>query len=395
MDYSKYKVIQTIKHSDKAEISFASVDGFDKPVVVKRLFEANPDIYYVIQNIRSPHIPQIYYLEARGNELLVVEEYIDGRTLDVYLEETQLTGEQKLRLMLQLCEALEVLHGCNPSLIHRDIKPSNLLVNEDGVLKIIDFDASRQYKREKNTSDTRLLGTVEYAAPEQFGYAQTDFRSDIYSAGVVFSELNINEKTFYKEWKQLVDKCTSFDPENRYRNVPELKKDLQKCIKVAKRPRRGSWLVSAVAGGILVALLIFIGVQMNREQIGEVSLPISPTVKLTEEQKATNVPEEDGIILREDRILWENKDLPVTVLLRASATCNIKEVYVCEQGDENDPLSEALTPLAKEYYEVTAEGKQLQLSRDFLIQYDEKEIVFYIVFDDGRGERLWIISEET
>ena len=111
--------------------------------------------------------------------------------------------------MLQLCEALEVLHGCNPSLIHRDIKPSNVLVNEEGILKIIDFDASRQYRKTKNTSDTRLLGTIEYAAPAQFGYAQTDFRSDIYSAGVVFSEIVIDEKSaFAKEWKRLVDKCT-------------------------------------------------------------------------------------------------------------------------------------------------------------------------------------------
>lgn len=242
MDAIKYSTIQVMKKSERSEVVFAAVDGLDVPVVVKRLQGASPEIYRGIAKLSNAHIPQIYCVEEQGDELCVAEEYIDGRTFDVYLAEETLTAVQKLELCVQLCEALEALHGCKPPVIHRDIKPSNILITGDGVLKIIDFDASRQYKTEKNTSDTRLLGTIEYAAPEQFGYAQTDVRSDVYSVGVVFSEISIaKDLPFAKDWKRLVDKCTSFDPANRYKSVVELKKELLKCIWKAKTPFWRRW----------------------------------------------------------------------------------------------------------------------------------------------------------
>ncbi len=293
MDYMKYITIQVIKKSERSEVVFAAMDEMDVPVVIKRLKGANPEIYRGIAKLKNPHIPKIYCVEEQEDELFVAEEYIDGRTLDVYLVEETLADVQKLELCVQLCEALEVLHGCEPPVIHRDIKPSNLLITGDGVLKVIDFDASRQYKTEKNTSDTRLLGTIEYAAPEQFGYAQTDVRSDIYSAGVVFSEIKIeSEAAFIKVWKRLVDKCTSFDPENRYKTVAEVKKDLLSCIARAKQPWRKQLIVPAAAGVVLLLMLGAGGLQLQRER-ERASLNKSaatPPLQLTEEQK--QLPEE-------------------------------------------------------------------------------------------------------
>ena len=252
----KYTAIQVLKKSDRSEIVFAAVDGLDVPVIVKRLKEANPEIYRGIAKLRNQHIPLIYSIREQGEELCIVEEYIDGQTLEVYLAQEPLTDVQKIGLMIQLCEALEILHQCKPAVIHRDIKPSNILISEDGVLKIIDFDASRQYKAEKNTSDTRLLGTIEYAAPEQFGYSQTDVRSDVYSIGVVLNELNIQEASSLKKWKTIVDKCTSFDPENRYKNVAELKKELTKCVVKAKRPLWKRALYPVLGCAALLALFL-------------------------------------------------------------------------------------------------------------------------------------------
>ena len=91
------------------------------------------------------------------------------------MQKNLLSDEQKLNYALQLCEAVGFLHAMKPSVIHRDIKPSNILINNKMELKLIDFDASRQYKDAPSSSDTRLLGTVEYAPPEQFGYAQSYF----------------------------------------------------------------------------------------------------------------------------------------------------------------------------------------------------------------------------
>jgi len=286
MDYMKYITIQVIKKSERSEVVFAAMDEMDVPVVVKRLQGANPEIYREIAKIRNPHIPRIYCVEEQGDELCVAEEYIDGRTLDVYLAEETLTDLRKLGLMVQLCEALEALHQCNPPVIHRDIKPSNILITTDGVLKIIDFDASRQYKEEKDTGDTRLLGTIEYAAPEQFGYSQTDERSDIYSAGVVFSEIKIGkEASFAGALKRLIDKCTSFDPENRYKDVSELKRGLEKCIRKGMSRGRKKWVIPLAAVAILLGMLFVGRIQMQREQGEYKEAGLNPT--------GTSVPEAD------------------------------------------------------------------------------------------------------
>ncbi|MBO5177863.1 MAG: serine/threonine protein kinase [Lachnospiraceae bacterium] len=303
MDYMNYKTIQVMKKSERAEILFATVDGMEKPVVIKRLAEANPEIYREVAEIESPHIPKIYCVEKQENVLVVAEEFIDGCTLNTYLEKEHLTDIQKLELMLQLCNALEILHKCIPPVIHRDIKPTNILITPDGVLKVIDFDAARQYKTEKNTSDTRLLGTIEYAAPEQFGYSQTDFRSDIYSVGVVFSEIIIGKgASFAKGWKHLVDKCTSFDPANRYKNVAELKKDLLKCIRRGKNRKKYAGLV---ASSVVILLLIGIGLLLNgnkeTEEVNEVptvAAEPSPasTVEDTSQTIPTSAPEQELLI---------------------------------------------------------------------------------------------------
>jgi len=295
MDYMKYITIQVIKKSERSEVVFAAMDELDVPVVVKRLRGANPEIYRGIAKLRNLHIPRIYCVEEQGEELCVAEEYIDGRTLEVYLAEETLADVQKLELCVQLCEALEVLHQCKPPVIHRDIKPSNILITGDGVLKVIDFDASRQYKTEKNTSDTRLLGTIEYAAPEQFGYAQTDVRSDIYSVGVVFSEIAIDKTVaFAKDWKRLVDKCTSFDPENRYKSVTKLKKDLLKCMDKAKSPLWKRLAVPAVATGVLLVMLVAGGIQQHREKERAVLEQVTKEEgQPSEETKSTGQPDED------------------------------------------------------------------------------------------------------
>ena len=91
-------------------------------------------------------------------------------------------------LAIALAEAMKALHTSDPVVIHRDIKPKNIIVRDDGSLALIDFGISRVYKKEA-TSDTVISGTEGFAPPEQYGFMQTDIRSDIYSFGVVLSWL--------------------------------------------------------------------------------------------------------------------------------------------------------------------------------------------------------------
>ena len=195
----EYQTIFTIKESEKATVELAALEGQTGPVIIKKLRGVSPNIYRLLCCVQNLHIPKIYAYEQQDKEFLVAEEYVDGENLEEYVQKHCPGDKEKLQLALQLCEAVRFLHLMEPPIIHRDIKPSNILITGKGILKLIDFDASRQYKVLQNSGDTRLLGTAEYAAPEQFGYSQTDVRSDIYSMGVVFNEMNLRKKKSRKK----------------------------------------------------------------------------------------------------------------------------------------------------------------------------------------------------
>ena len=231
MNHITYQTITIVKKTEKSTVLLAMLEGHEEPVIIKRMKTANQEIYRALSEVNSVHIPRIYAMEYLEDELIVAEEYVDGETLEFYLKQGTLSEEQKLKLALQLCDAVNILHSCNPQIIHRDIKPSNILITEAGILKLIDFDASRQYKKMSSDSDTKILGTANYASPEQFGYKQTDVRSDIYSIGIVLERLNFHGKGVVAlAWKRMINICTSFDPKKRYKNVQALAKVIRHVL---------------------------------------------------------------------------------------------------------------------------------------------------------------------
>ena len=141
---------------------------------------------------------------------------------DTYHEE----GAKKV--LSSVCDALDALHKMR--IIHRDIKPENVMIRNDGQVFLIDFDAARIYKP-YHSQDTQFVGTVGYAAPEQFGLAQSDFRTDIFAAGVLLNMMLTREhpsKLLYQgKLKRVIEKCTQINPEMRYQNVLALKQALK------------------------------------------------------------------------------------------------------------------------------------------------------------------------
>lgn len=252
MSKIQYEIISVIKQSNKGSVYLAKVEGYEFPVIVKQLKRGNRKVFEALQTLENEHVPHIYRLEENEGGLFVVEEYIDGELLSEYLVKRELTEGQYLSIAKQLCDGLETLHQCVPPVIHRDIKPSNIIVNSKGVVKIIDFDSSRQYK-EESESDTRLLGTEKYAAPEQYGFSQTDCRSDIYSLGIVFGGFPefVSEKK-NRQWKKIVEKCTLFAPESRYQSASEVANELEKIEKF------GEWQGRKPVVAVVV-LFLFLG----------------------------------------------------------------------------------------------------------------------------------------
>ena len=211
--------------NNKIYIVQNSLDG--KIYIKKILYPENRQIYEKLKEISVNNIPQIYEVIEADDKLIVIEEYINGDSLEEKLiKHEKLPENIVINYAIDLSNILEILHTCEPPIIHRDIKPSNIIISNDNILKLVDFDVSRMHKK-TNSSDTQILGTHGYAAPEQFGFSQSDPRTDIYSFGVTLNVLLTGnfpiDEMYEGSLSDIIVKCTKLDPDTRFQNVNELK----------------------------------------------------------------------------------------------------------------------------------------------------------------------------
>lgn len=185
--------------------------------IMKKIRAESAEIYLRLKKIQNPYIPQIYHVF----ENFVIEEHISGKTLSEILGNERILSDEKIiSILIQLCRCLKILHG--HGIIHRDIKPTNLILTDDGNLKLIDFGIARQMN-ENSFEDTERLGTRGYAPPEQYGFSQTDCRSDIYAVGATFQLFQPKSSRL----KKIIRKATNFNPDERFQNVEEILSALQ------------------------------------------------------------------------------------------------------------------------------------------------------------------------
>ncbi|MBQ7488793.1 MAG: serine/threonine protein kinase [Clostridia bacterium] len=164
----------------------------------------------------------------------IIREYVDGTPLNEYARDNEFTETDVTGICLQLADILIYLHEQNPPIIHRDIKPENIIVRQDGSIALIDFDIARHVKEDAE-SDTLFFGTKGYAPPEQYGFAQTDCRADIYSFGVLLrflltDSIRPNKKIrLYPPLQRIIDRCTAFSPDMRYSSMNAVKRALKEA----------------------------------------------------------------------------------------------------------------------------------------------------------------------
>lgn len=243
--------------------------------VKKTLSVYNLAVFQYLQDNHIRGIPQIIEVIENENTLTVIEEYISGRTVQSFLDDGNLFSEpDAVRIVVELCRILSVLHAQTPAIVHRDIKPSNIMLTPDGDVRLIDMNAAKQFNNEKH-EDTALIGTVGYAAPEQYGFGTSGVQADIYAVGVLLNVMLLGKppKEVLPEGKigKTIKKCTMIDPKDRYSSVAELVLDLDKDASSALpgikpspfsrymipgfRTSNPSNMVSAVAGYSLIMLL--------------------------------------------------------------------------------------------------------------------------------------------
>ncbi|MBV9258557.1 MAG: protein kinase, partial [Ktedonobacteraceae bacterium] len=145
----------------------------------------------LLAGLTHPNLPRIYEQFTDTGRSYLVMDFIEGETLDEYLDRLgskKLPLEKVLDIALQLCSVLDYLHNRQPPIIFRDLKPSNVMMTASGHVYLIDFGIARHFKPGQS-KDTAALGSSGYAAPEQYGKAQTTPRADIYSLGVTLHQL--------------------------------------------------------------------------------------------------------------------------------------------------------------------------------------------------------------
>lgn len=240
-----YRVEETLKQTDfetTERVVFIGASGSSQgPFVRKKITQpegssiglAYQRIYEAQQRgLRFLGIPRIIECLVIGDTVTVVTEFVPGETLDKARATKALDTAKAFGM---ICDAVTELHErFDPPIIHRDIKPSNIIVSEE-CATLIDFGIARSVN-DQSAQDTTHLGTRDYAPPEQFGFIQTDERSDIYTLGLVlyfllsgrepsadFKADLARDASISDPIRQVINAATEFDPAHRYATVRQLK----------------------------------------------------------------------------------------------------------------------------------------------------------------------------
>lgn len=246
----KYKILSKVGQGGMSVVYMAINEKANKTWAVKEVrkdgvldFEAVKQGLVaetdILKKLDHPNLPSIIDVIDTADSFIIIMDYIQGNPLSKALEEY---GAQPQEYVIewakQLCDVLGYLHTRQPPIIYRDMKPANIMLKPDGNITLIDFGTAREFK-EKNLADTTCLGTVGYAAPEQFGgMGQTDARTDIYCLGATLYHLvtgcNPSEPPYeIKPIRQInpslsggleriIQKCTQRNPADRYQSAAEL-----------------------------------------------------------------------------------------------------------------------------------------------------------------------------
>lgn len=276
-DGLKLENTELIYSSEKCEIICGeSTDG-------KRYIRKNKGIdsqtAELLIQVNSPYIAR---LVEYGKDY-TISEYAEG----IPLTDAHITPDHIPQIFIELCEGLSALHKAR--IIHRDIKPSNIILGDDGHVKLIDFDAARILKPAAD-KDTVFVGTDGFAPPEQYGFTQTDQRSDIYALGITMKVL-LGEDYQHSRYRRIIEKCTRFSPEYRY-------KSMDKVRNAVILSRYSGAIIGASAG--LAAAICFVVIlagfphesvpEMVSSVPPEITSSVSTAVQTTGSSKAVTEP---------------------------------------------------------------------------------------------------------
>ncbi len=274
--------------SIKEEHAVLRVQRADTGSFILRLYRKEIPAYRVLEGTWCEGFPVVYRTYEEEGFFVVEEELVEGSSLQARLSKQGVMGErQAVEIALQVCDALKVLH--KNGLIHRDLKPEHVMLTEEGQICLIDLDASMTIEPKK-MQDTQLIGTVVYAAPEQFGLTRSDARSDVYAVGILRNEMLTGNHPTVKQYRKgrlssVIETCTKINPDDRYQSMSELVDALGAPTKYPAPGLpliRQSRTVKLTAAGVAAAVIL-VGVGWFAARNPSSSVPENTILAYTDE----------------------------------------------------------------------------------------------------------------
>lgn len=281
----KYKILSEIGHGGMSVVYMAINEKANKTWAVKEVRKDGRMDFNIVRQglmaeidtlkrLKHPYLPSIVDVIEDDETFIIVMDYVEGRSLDKILEEHGVQQESGVvEWAKQLCDVLGYLHSRTPAIIYRDMKPANVMLKPDGTVTLIDFGTAKNY--EINYGETTGIGTIGYAAPEQYigsGLGRTDARTDIYCLGMTLYHLltgqdpcrNLISDTSIRAVNpalsrgldSIIRKCTAHQPEDRYQSCEELMHDLENYeilepLYKKKQKRKFSIFIGTLAASVL------------------------------------------------------------------------------------------------------------------------------------------------
>lgn len=274
-------------------------------------------------------IPKAYRIFEENGEVYLVREYIEGMSLaQMILQKGGISEAEICRISRKICQTAEQFQNPDEPMIHRDIKPENIVVTPGAEVVFIDFGTMRSYKKD-GSRDTFVVGTRGTAAPEQYGYTQTDQRTDVYAIGQTMLymvsesyEMNqLSECAVSRRMKKIIEKACSFEPDKRYGDAAQLRRAVEKCQANNRKKvyKKAGAVFGLIAAGYILAIFSPDGTVIENKRIE------------TAEQSAAEEQIQAEIIFREELIeeaVRKELGLSKTDKITASMLENVRKLRI-------------------------------------------------------------------
>jgi len=404
----KYKVLSEIGHGGMSVVYMAINEKANKTWAVKEVRKDGRMDFNIVRQglmaeidtlkrLKHPYLPSIVDVIEDDETFIIVMDYVEGRSLDKILEEHGVQQESVVvEWAKQLCDVLGYLHSRTPAIIYRDMKPANVMLKPDGTVTLIDFGTAKNY--EINYGETTGIGTIGYAAPEQYigsGLGRTDARTDIYCLGMTLYHLltgqdpcrNLISDTSIRAVNpalsrgldSIIRQCTAHQPEDRYQSCEELMYDLENYeilepLYKKKQKRKFSIFIGTLAASVLcvaAGLSFHFAASAKASEtynnlLYEASRSVDYDTKISLYEQCMELPDMGG---RKDAYLGMIQTFKENDAVFTVEEANLLEKYIMNHKDELQANKRDYTEICFEtgklfwYYYDYGDGSDNQVTR--------------------------------